>query len=435
LRSETNLEMARARAEGAAQRTGPAPADRRPHAGQGLPAQSAADARANAAAHAELLQQYAAAKAWRAAFKADPAAACPPARPGAAACPGVSDAVLSLAAAPPAFSSLDASPPILGPARDQRPCLACAAFAVAGAAEAAAARGSGRGAAEVGALSAADLFFCGPLERGCFDSWSIPDALASLTARALLLDRCLPFDGPAAAGGAPRRELCAARCGDTSPVAALGTWRAARLPGGAAAQQHILRHGAAVTRFEVHDDFAPFFAAGAGRRGVVYSPAPGAKVVEHHAVLLVGYDNERRFWLARNSWGPGFADAGTFKVSPRAWRPGRCGARRAPARRVPRTTRPSVPPPQVAFGAAGVLSPNDTYGLAWRPVKGARPPLATAAAPGRPSCMVYEVRVLSAAPCHLGPGGRARAADGPSACWAGTLQSLQPTHPLCPVAA
>ena len=34
-----------------------------------------------------------------------------------------------------------------------------------------------------------------------------------------------------------------------------------------------------------------------------------------HAVVLVGYDNNREFWIAKNSWGVDFANKGFFKVS------------------------------------------------------------------------------------------------------------------------
>jgi hypothetical protein len=32
-------------------------------------------------------------------------------------------------------------------------------------------------------------------------------------------------------------------------------------------------------------------------------------------VVLVGYDLQRRFWLAKNSWGAGFAEGGFFRVA------------------------------------------------------------------------------------------------------------------------
>ena len=40
----------------------------------------------------------------------------------------------------------------------------------------------------------------------------------------------------------------------------------------------------------------------------------GASFVESHAVQVIGYDNEGEYWLAKNSWGSGFASGGFFKV-------------------------------------------------------------------------------------------------------------------------
>jgi len=55
-----------------------------------------------------------------------------------------------------------------------------------------------------------------------------------------------------------------------------------------------------------------------------------------HAIVVVGYsarpDGSGGYWIAKNSWGEGFADKGFFKV---------------------------------AFGTAGVMEPRYTFGLEW----------------------------------------------------------------------
>jgi hypothetical protein len=40
----------------------------------------------------------------------------------------------------------------------------------------------------------------------------------------------------------------------------------------------------------------------------------GAKLVDSHAVQVVGYDLEQSWWLVKNSWGVNFAESGFFKV-------------------------------------------------------------------------------------------------------------------------
>jgi C1A family cysteine protease len=46
------------------------------------------------------------------------------------------------------------------------------------------------------------------------------------------------------------------------------------------------------------------------------SNIPADLIVEPHAVLVVGWDDEQGWWLVRNSWGswPGGSKPGYFKV-------------------------------------------------------------------------------------------------------------------------
>jgi C1A family cysteine protease len=48
----------------------------------------------------------------------------------------------------------------------------------------------------------------------------------------------------------------------------------------------------------------------------VYRPGKNAKPVFYHAVVLVGYNNDHNppYWVAKNSYGPGWGDDGFFKV-------------------------------------------------------------------------------------------------------------------------
>ena len=74
-----------------------------------------------------------------------------------------------------------------------------------------------------------------------------------------------------------------------------------------------------------------------------------------HAVLLVGYDLEQQFWIAKNSWGQGFADGGFFKMK---------------------------------MGVASVANTQNTYGLEW--FFNGDPPLKVLAIPAtRKGCYLY----------------------------------------------
>jgi len=45
-----------------------------------------------------------------------------------------------------------------------------------------------------------------------------------------------------------------------------------------------------------------------------FAIAGQSKLSESHAVQIVGYNNEAEWWLAKNSWGTGFADGGFFRI-------------------------------------------------------------------------------------------------------------------------
>ena len=51
-------------------------------------------------------------------------------------------------------------------------------------------------------------------------------------------------------------------------------------------------------RFDIFDDLRPYFKDYSHTHSV-YSPAPGAKFLVAHALLLVGYNNAGRYWIAR----------------------------------------------------------------------------------------------------------------------------------------
>jgi C1A family cysteine protease len=50
------------------------------------------------------------------------------------------------------------------------------------------------------------------------------------------------------------------------------------------------------------------------KTGVLLMPAPKEKVLGHHAVLAVGYDDRQRRLIVRNSWGRSFGLGGYFTM-------------------------------------------------------------------------------------------------------------------------
>jgi C1A family cysteine protease len=59
--------------------------------------------------------------------------------------------------------------------------------------------------------------------------------------------------------------------------------------------------------FRVYDSFRKI-----GADGMMSVPKPGEKLLGGHAVLAVGYDDEKKVLIVRNSWGAKWADNGYF---------------------------------------------------------------------------------------------------------------------------
>ncbi|KIY95380.1 hypothetical protein MNEG_12582 [Monoraphidium neglectum] len=340
------------------------------------------------AAYSSAGRQWSAAVTWQRALKASPKAACVGTskdslcsssvgagvalrllrlkQPAGGVIAGNSEklATLMFATSPAAYSSLeprDVPYRIISPPRSQGECQTCTAFVAVAGAEAAAASALGQDVANIGQLSPQDLYYCGDERTSCDTGASLKATLGQLEKRPnLKLEKCMPYQQPDLQGDVTRNSLCTTKCTDTSPLISKGRFDFVPIAQLWKAQQHIRRHGAVATRFDVYSDFKPFF-ANPKNAGAVYRPSPGIKPDIAHAILLVGYDNVNQFWIARNSWGPGFAQNGNFRV---------------------------------AFGVAGVLTPGDTFGVVFFPGPGAptRPPPKLLPAPNLPKgCSYYVV--------------------------------------------
>ena len=122
------------------------------------------------------------------------------------------------------------------------------------------------------------------------------------------------------------------------------------------------------------------------------------------------YDNEHKFWVARNSFSAEFADNGNFKVRVCGCFFGTQGALTPSGGKLLRSVRfvcvdGSLVSPnlststylsawhgrQVAYGAAGVLNPGDTFGVVFKPAGGSVPGLALLPSK-QPGCGEYKVR-------------------------------------------
>jgi hypothetical protein len=233
-------------------------------------------------------------------------------------------AVLMLATSPAVYSNLTAVAGLMGQPQNQGFCFSCVAFALAAAADAAVVMAGGCSGAAAGSsacsMSVQALFYgCARNDnrppRTCSRGWQLQNAIEALHQHGASLPKanCLPYK-PDLTDDVPRSKLCASSpaC-DAAPSPRPGNFEGRPIALEWLAQRHIRMHGAVVTRFDVYPDFRDYFKIH-GRQAVYPGPGPGAKVSYGHAVALVGYDNERRFWVARNSWGSDWADGGYFRV-------------------------------------------------------------------------------------------------------------------------
>ena len=58
--------------------------------------------------------------------------------------------------------------------------------------------------------------------------------------------------------------------------------------------------------------YASFESDAAMKTGVVPMPSQGEALLGYHAIVVVGYDDAKGWWICRNSWGVGVMDKGYF---------------------------------------------------------------------------------------------------------------------------
>ncbi|KIZ03611.1 hypothetical protein MNEG_4343 [Monoraphidium neglectum] len=205
-------------------------------------------------------------------------------------------------------------------------------------------------------LSEQDFFFCKSLalreKRGCGNSWGMRSGIeafmAMVDAKKLpVTETCLPYD--------PGNPSCSYECSNVEPSLQQGVFEFQALTTDWEMQKHIRLFGSVVTRLNIFDDFKKFFES--NPNGVYTGHGPKATYKESHAVVLVGYDLDKKYWLVKNSWGVNFAASGFCKV---------------------------------AFGVDGVGYPEDTFGISFMPDKPPPKPRNRLSNSSRPGCYKYR---------------------------------------------
>jgi C1A family cysteine protease len=143
------------------------------------------------------------------------------------------------------------------------------------------------------------LFACGG--GSCGSGW-YPSSAASFLQRTGVVDEaCMPSTMSATG----EDVACSMKCSDSSSraqkVASVST------PSNVEAVKAALRRGPLVTTLDVYADFIVY---GSG----VYKHTTG-DYLGGHAVSIIGFDDAKRAWIIRNSWGPDWGDHGFAYVS------------------------------------------------------------------------------------------------------------------------
>ncbi|MDO9708671.1 C1 family peptidase [Paracraurococcus lichenis] len=182
------------------------------------------------------------------------------------------------------------------PVKDQGNCGSCVSFCCAALVEAMASIEHGQALD----LSEADLHFCSSHGANCGGWW--PDqALGQIQSRGIPDEAAFPY-ASAFEGGAPHCHLAPDRDARAVRITSFGS-----LADADARKHHLSTVGPCSAILHVFNDF---FSYGGG----VYHHVSGTEA-GLHCVEVIGYSEADRCWICKNSWGPGWGDAGFFRIA------------------------------------------------------------------------------------------------------------------------
>lgn len=190
----------------------------------------------------------------------------------------------------------------LGPVMNQGNCGSCVAFATVATIEAQASISSGAAFLHP-RFSPQALFACGG--GACEMGW-YPSSAADYVKRNGLVDNaCAPYTMGSDGKDVACTNFCQNQKARTFKIA--GSNNPSGWMGSAAKVKEALKKGPLVTSMTVYDDFLTY-------SGGVYKSVSN-RSVGGHAVSIVGYSDEGRYWIVRNSWGEDWGEHGFVRVS------------------------------------------------------------------------------------------------------------------------
>ncbi|WP_052385515.1 C1 family peptidase [Streptomyces sp. NRRL F-2890] len=197
--------------------------------------------------------------------------------------------------------------------KEQGDCDSCVAFAVCGAVESALqVRHADPDLAPD--LSEAHLFYClGAVGHGrsCETGWYPGQALEEFEKKGVVDEACFPYEPPASPSApVPPCTLCP---DSDERLTRIANWTVVSrntemkelISGG---------QGPLVAGYSVYQDFLDYFGGNHDPQAVYRKGTDPGSLRGGHCVCVVGYSDEGRYWICKNSWGDGWADDGFFKI-------------------------------------------------------------------------------------------------------------------------
>ncbi len=187
-------------------------------------------------------------------------------------------------------------------------------------------------------LSEAHLFFCGSGST-CGSGWYPSAALDFARDTGVADEACYPYSG--------QDQVCSV-CPDwESRVTRISRW--VGITDVSQMRQQLADNGPFEATMVVYTDFF-YYTSG------VYEHSWGERVGAH-AVTVVGYDDDERYWIAKNSWGASWGENGWFRIAY-----GECSIDRY-------AYVPIIDPPPLSFQVRTTANPTGGGTVASEPVE------------------------------------------------------------------
>lgn len=181
------------------------------------------------------------------------------------------------------------------PVRDQGNCGSCVAFATVATIEARARIQHAKADWSLD-LSEADLFFCGA-GRKCDEGWWPSYALEHASRRGVPEEGCFPYQD----------QDMDCRMADDRDKRLLVVDESQEILDVPARKEFIDQTGPVVACMAVYRDFLYY-------RSGIYRHVTG-DLAGYHAICCVGYSEQDRCWICKNSWGTGWGEQGYFRIA------------------------------------------------------------------------------------------------------------------------